>query len=234
MRSEVRRKLEMAARVRQFSRTHPSSEPGYATLLGSLEERLTRAEAIAARQHDGLASARSARAHRRELRRELHSQVLPHLIRVGVATGKNQPDLAKRFVLPSSNVTYKTYLTAATAMINLAETHRDILVSKGLTGSALEDLRRIVTEFEAATELARAGRIEHIGARTDLDVVTVELMEIVRVLDGINRYRFGKDPEAMAGWIAAKHVPGTPSSKTAPSLPTPATKPSTGDVAPAA
>ena len=137
-------------------------------------------------------------------------------------------------MLPSSNVTYKTYVTAATAMLNLAETHRDILVSKGLTGSALEDLRRIVTEFEAATELARAGRIQHIGARTDLDVVTGELAEIVRVLDGINRYRFGKDPEAMAEWLAAKRVPGTPSSRTAPSLPTPATKPSTGDVAPAA
>lgn len=234
MNTVVRRKLEMAARVRQFSQTHPSSEPGYATLLGSLEERLTRAEAIAARQHDGLASSRSARAHRRELRQELHSQVLPHLIRVGVATGKNQPDLAERFVLPSSSVTYKTYLTAATAMLNLAETHRDLLVSKGLTGSALEDLRRMVTEFDAATELARAGRIEHIGARIDLDVVTGELAEIVRVLDGINRYRFGKDPEAMAGWIAARHVPGTPSSRTASPPRTETTSPKPGDVAPAA
>lgn len=223
----------MAARVRQFSQTHPSSEPGYANLLGSLEERLTRAEAVAAMQHNGLASARSARARRRELRRELHSQVLPHLIRVGEAAVRNQPDLAKRFLLPSSSVTYKTYLTAATAMLNLAETHRDLMVSKGLTGSALEDLRRIVAEFDAATELARAGRIQHIGARTDLDVVTGELAEIVRVLDGVNRYRFGKDLEAMAGWLAAKHVPGS-SSRTAPSLPTPATKPSTGDVAPAA
>ena len=48
MRSAVRRKLEMAARVRQFSQTHPSSEPGYATLLGSLVDRLARAEVIAA------------------------------------------------------------------------------------------------------------------------------------------------------------------------------------------
>lgn len=234
MNTVVRRKLEMAARVRQFSQTHPSSEPGYATLLGSLEERLARAEAIAARQHDGLASSRSARARRRELRQELHSQVLPHLIRVGVATGKIQPDLAERFVLPSSSVTYKTYLTAATAMLNLAETHRDLLVSKGLTGSALEDLRRMVTEFDAATELARAGRIQHIGARTDLDVVAGELAEIVRVLDGINRYRFGKDPEAMAGWIAARHVPGTPSSRTASPPRTETTSPKPGDVAPAA
>ncbi len=98
---------------------------------------------------------------------------------------------------------------AAEFPLDLAETHRDLLVTKGLTGSALEDLRRLVSEFEAASESARAGRQEHIGARTDLAVVTGELMEVVRVLDGINRYRLGKDPEGMAEWLAAKRLPGT-------------------------
>ena len=32
-------------------------------------------------------------------------------------------------------------------------------------------------------------------------------MEEVRVLDGINRWRFGKDPEVMAEWQAARHLP---------------------------
>jgi hypothetical protein len=57
MRKGVRGKLEMAARVRQFSRAHPSEDPGYATVLGRFEERLTRAEAIVARQYNGLTSA---------------------------------------------------------------------------------------------------------------------------------------------------------------------------------
>jgi hypothetical protein len=167
-----------------------------------------------------------------ELRQELHSQVLPHLIRVGQAAAKGLPGLAARFVLPKGNATYKTYLTAATAMLNLAETQRELMVSKGLTGSALDDLRRIVAEFEAASDDARKGRIDHIGARTDLDVVSGEIMEIIRILDGINRYRFGKDPEGMAEWLAAKQIPATPTR--APSLRTEATKPKPGDVAPAA
>ena len=233
MRRVVRGKLEMAAGVRQFSRSHPSSEPSYVTLLGDLDTRLARAEVIAARQHDGLAVARNARARRKELRRELHSQVLPHLIRVGEAAAKDLPDLAERFMLPSSGVTYRTYLIAATAMLSLAETHRELLVSKGLTGTLLETLRRLVTEFDAVTELARSGRLEHIGAREDLDVMTGGLMEIVRVLDGINRFRFGKDPEVMAEWNAAKHIPGPRSSRT-PTPPVESTKPKPGDVAPAA
>ena len=50
----------------------PSEDSGYATVLGRFEERLTRAEAIVARQHNGLTSARSARARRAELRRVVH------------------------------------------------------------------------------------------------------------------------------------------------------------------
>ncbi len=232
MRSVVRVRLEAGARVLQFTRTHPSTEPGYVTLLGTLEASLTRAGEIATRQHDGLAIARGAKTRRMELRRELHVQVLPHLIRVGQAAAKNQPDLAKRFVLPSSSVTYKTYLTAATAMLNLAETQRDLLVSKGLTGSALEDLGRLVKEFETASNDARNARVQHIGARTDLDLVAGEIMEIIRILDGINRYRFGKDPEGMAEWNAAKQVPALPFRTPTP-RPEP-TPPKPGDVASAA
>ncbi len=32
-------------------------------------------------------------------------------------------------------------------------------------------------------------------------------MDDVRVLDGINRWRFAKDPEVMAEWEAARHLP---------------------------
>jgi hypothetical protein len=118
-------------------------------------------------------------------------------------------------------------------MLNLAEANRDLMVSKGLTAKALDDARALVEEFEAVTEAARTGRQDHIGARADLEVVTGQMMEIVRVLDGINRYRFGKDPEAMAEWNAAKHIPGRPSSR-APSPPPGPTTPKPGDVAPAA
>jgi hypothetical protein len=221
----------MAARAGVFTRAHPSSEPGYATLQAQLDERLARAGVIAARQHDGLAIARGARANRKELRVELHSQVLPHLIRVGQSAAKDRPELAARFVLPSQSLTYKSYLTAASAMLALADTQKDLLVTKGLTQSALEDLRRMVAEFDVATTTAQSGRLDHIGARADLEVVTGELMEIVRVLDGINRYRYGKDPEALAEWNAAKHLPPTPVSKTPPPSPT---SPKPGDVASAA
>jgi hypothetical protein len=41
-------------------------------------------------------------------------------------------------------------------------------------------------------------------------VITAELTEQVKLLDGITRYRFGKDVEMMAEWRAAKQMLGQP------------------------
>src|ERR1051326_6207218 len=72
----------------------------------------------------------------------------------------------------------------------------------------LEDVSRLVAEFDTASEAARVTRLEHIAARADLEAATTELMEQVKLLNGINRWRFGKDPKLLVEWNAAKHVAG--------------------------
>ena len=91
--------------------------------------------------------------------------------------------------------------------MSLAQAQQDALVSEGMSPTLLEQLDRMLTEFEAASEAARTARLEHIGARGDLEEVSAELMESVRVLDGHNRLRFGKEPELLVEWNAAKHLP---------------------------
>lgn len=71
----------------------------------------------------------------------------------------------------------------------------------------LENLTRMAGEFEAAAESVRAARLEHIGARADLEALTTELLGLVKVVDGMIRYGFGDNPEIMAEWKAAKAVP---------------------------
>ena len=65
--------------------------------------------------------------------------------------------------------------------------------------------------------------------------MTAELSKLAEVLDGINRWRFGKSPDLLVEWNAAKHVPGRHASR---ENPPPAgeggTPPSSGGVAPAA
>lgn len=233
MNAPVRRKLEMATRVRTFSRTHPSTEPTYTTVLGRLEERLAEAEAIATRQHEARVAARGARVHRKELRRIVHFQLLPYLVAVGNVAARSRTELATQFRLPNVSANNQAFLTAVNALVAAAEQQRDVLVAAGMAPALLEELQRMLAEFEVASEEARAKRLSHIGARADLQQIAGALMEEVRVLDGINRWRFGKDPEVMAEWNAARHLPSSaPAGQPANSKEV--TPPEAGRVAPAA
>ena len=217
MNTVVRRKLEMAARVREFTRARAASELGYPPALARLDELLTRADAIAGRQHQGRVAAQGARARRRELRRLLHTQLVHYLVAVGTYAGKNQAELAQQFRLPDSNSTNAAFLTSVKALVAAAESQRDLLVQRGMAVASLEQINRLVTEFEVASEAARTARRDHIGARADLDVITGQLMDEIKLLDGITRYRFGDDPEVMVEWKAARQVLGLPRTDVAPS-----------------
>lgn len=229
MNTEVRRKLEMAARVREFILAHSATESSYAPVLARLQDRLTRAGTIAARQHAGQVAARGARAHRRELRRVLHFQLLRYLTAVGSVAAKDRAELAEKFKLPHGNATNSSFLTSVKALIAVAAEQKDALVDAGMKPELLDDLGRMVGEFETTLETVRTARRDHIGARADLEKITAELVVQVKVLDGITRYRFGMDPEMMAEWNAVKRVPGKSSRVKDGVIP-----PSSGGVAPAA
>ena len=240
MNTDVRRKLEMAARVREFVRTHSATESSYAPALTRLEERLTRAEAIAARQHTGRTVAKGARDRRKELRHILHFQLLRYLTAVGSVAATSRADLAARFKLPHGNATNSSFVTSVKALIAVAEEQKELLVQEGMDAALLEDLKARVSEFEATLQTVLAARRDHIGARADLEVITAELLRVVKVLDGITRYRFGMNPEKMAEWKAVRQVLGvSPRGRAAPAAepgptPEPGSTSTPGDVAPAA
>jgi hypothetical protein len=52
------------------------------------------------------------------------------------------------------------------------------------------------------------GRRIHVGAAVEFDVVGGEAVEIVTVIDGLNRVRFAGDPDLMAAWKSASNVVG--------------------------
>jgi hypothetical protein len=232
MNKQIRRKLEMAERVHEFSRAHPSDEPGYVTLVARLEERLAHAQAVAGRQLTGLAAARGARVRREGLRKVLHSQLLRYLVAVGNVAARSHPGLEARFKLPPHKGSNQDFLTSVKVLLAAAESERELLVSEGMSTRLLEDVRRMVDEFEAVSESVRTGRRNHIGASAELDVIADQVLNQVRVLDGFNRYRFGKEPELLVAWNAVRHVQtagrsaARPDSDAAPGTP--------GSIAPAA
>lgn len=231
----VRRKLAMAARVRDFARAHPFGEPSYAQWLERLEERLARADTLAAQQRDGLIAARGAVFRRGNLRRKIRTEMLPHLVRVGeVLAARERPELIGRFRQLSASEPDRTFLTAAKAMHAEAQAAKDAFVRLGLADALLGQLGQALTEFESMVAEFNASRREHIGARAELEAVMKDIGEVVRVLDGLNRYRFGSDPNLLAVWNAARDVFGPFRVKPVEGTPGDGASPPTGGVAPAA
>lgn len=239
MQRVVGSKLEMAVRVRDFVRAHPFSDPTHAALGTRLEEAVTKAQALAVREQTGRLDASAAIRHRRTLRRDLQRELVRYVARVGEVAAHEHPELVGRFKAPGGSVRNATFLARAWDLLELAKANQELLGSHGLAGGQLDDLAGALTRFEAATEQANSGRRAHVGARADLLSVTGEVMELVRLLEVLNRMRFRADPDALAAWESARNVvaPGRRPEEPTPAptpAPAPTTPPAEGDLGKAA
>jgi hypothetical protein len=217
MNAVLRRRFEMAARVRDFLRAH-RTEGAEATAQTRLEELLTRAEALAAQQRAGVVATRASTGKRAEVRRALQSKLLRYLAAVGAVAAKQNAELAAEFRLPETRATNLAFLTLARGMLEKATAQKDLLVSRGMSETLLTDLAAGVAEFEKTLEATRAGRREHVGASADLWAVASEIAQQVRLLDGLVRYRFGDNTELMGAWASARNVVGPFRSKAEPGV----------------
>ena len=208
MRAQLRRRLEMAERVRDFLRAHATDGVGQGLGLAKLEELLARAQVLAEQQAVGVARTRRATKHRQEVKRALQRKILRYLRVVGQVAAKLNGELANEFPLPPSNATNVALLTAARATLEKATARKDVLVTLGMSQKVLEDLAKAVGEFERTLEASRAGRREHVGASADLEAIVAAVGEQVKLLDGVVQYQFGEDAELMGAWASARNVVG--------------------------
>jgi len=216
MNAQLRRRLEMAGRVREFLRAHKTDGVGEGLGLAKLEELIQRAEVLASQQRAGLVTALSTSKHRKTLRRALQSKLLLYLRAVGAVAAKENAELAVQFQVPPTNASQQALVTMARGMLEKATLHKDVLVKGGMAEQLLGDLAGTIGEFEQTIEATRASRREHVGATADLLAVAAEIAEQVKVLDGLVRYRFGDSAELMGAWASTRNVLGPFKTKNAP------------------
>ena len=221
----------MGARALEFGHAHPLESPGYAATMVRLEERLGRADMLAGQQRDGILAVRAATLHKRELVGKMRRAHLTHLARIAEEAASELPELPQKFQLKPGKGSYRAFRTAARGMQIEAQGLRQELVKHGLVEPLLDDLGRLLDEFDAVVERGQEARRVHVGASAQLRVVADEVVRLVKALGGLNRYRFEKDPDLLAQWesassvVADRRVPGeTPVGEV----------PGAGDVRPAA
>ena len=208
MNTVTRVKLDMAARVRDFIRAHPTEASEEGIALARLEELLARGDALADQQRAGFLAVRTSTLKRQELRHRLQHTLLRYLVSVGTVAARGNAALLTEFKRLDGSMNHRAFLSAVRGMLAKAETFREGLIEKGMSPSLLEDLQVAVTELGGTLEASREGRRDHVGASAELRAIGQELVEATDILDGLVRYRFGEDTELMAAWASARNVFG--------------------------
>ena len=198
----------MGMHARDFNRSNPSADANHASVLEQLDGTIRQMEALAAQQVTGVVSKGSSTVRRRELRRRLHDGLLRHLVTVANAAADEEPELTREFRMPAGNASHMAYRTVARTLLEKGVAQRELLLKHGLGETLLDDLRAAVDELDASIEETVESKQRHILARRRLRTLSDEVMRLVGVLDGINRYRFAREPELLAAWERAKHVVG--------------------------
>jgi hypothetical protein len=155
MKSLIRRKLEMAARVGEFSRAHVGTEPGLGPALARLDERLTYAQAIESRLHEGLDAVSAARTRRMELRR--------------VAKGPIGDTLAAEFqaAAEAMRTARRDFFRAREGLEAICiDLMALVKLIGGITGYRFGNDREVMAEWRAARHIPRAPRIVDSGRTT--------------------------------------------------------------------
>ena len=114
-----------------------------------------------------------------------------------------------------------------------AQNQKELLVKHGLADTVLDSLVQSLDQFDQAVEQGTEGRRAHVGASAELDAVADEIVQIVKVMNGLNRFRFASNAESLASWESASNTFG-PVHPAADKPASPDSPPAGGDVRPAA
>jgi tRNA(Ile2) C34 agmatinyltransferase TiaS len=112
--------------------------------------------------------------------------------------------------MPKGHETNETFRTLARRLLEQGQAEEEVLAKHGLADKLLEDLAAAVEEFDGSVTQSNEGRRGHVGAVAALQAVSDEVMRLVEMLDGLNRYRFGGKAEMIAAWESARNVVAGP------------------------
>lgn len=89
----------------------------------------------------------------------------------------------------------------------------------GLAETLLDDLVKSMGQFDRAVEQSSDARRIHVSASAELDAIGDETVQLVQVMDTLNRSRFAAAVEVLAEWESVSNVFGPVRSAEKPATP---------------
>jgi hypothetical protein len=232
----MRKHLERALRVADFTRQHPSELPGYQDALARLEDRLAQISVVLQEEIGSRRGVKAAIAERLELRAQLAAELQ---MVAGIARTAGRESVGTPIVLryPGPQRNQVQFLNGARQVVARAAAEEELLTRFGLPAGHLTSMASGLDTFAALLRQRDEASRGHVGARARLHALARELKAVVDQMDSINRFRFRKEPAMLAMWrttrdlrVGTRKAAGaTPAAEQPLALP-----PATPDVRPAA
>lgn len=205
MDADTRRRIEMGQRIFEFSCQHPADDPGHRAAVERLALQLEQARLSQAREVSGRKHEAGAIAHRDAVRASIHLDLvlLASLSRMAHRDGREGispigiPQLKDNLVL---------FNTIARVAEQFGKDGREALREYGPIDELLARLGASLDQFESLEGLKNRSLNAHVGAHSGLRALGMEIVQLARHLDCLNRHRFQGQTELLAAWKSARNV----------------------------
>jgi hypothetical protein len=206
MNSNLRLKVAMAVRVRDFLRANPFGYDPADQVAARFVEKVGRAQELLTQENQGDEAARKSVRHRRGLRQQMTRLPLRHVLKIAKSVSAVHPDVASGRRRPGLYKNEEAFQAGVRAIVQEAQANRELFLQHGLSEESLVELDELLKTYEASISETNAGRRAHTGARAELRAVSRELMRMLQQLDGIVLYRYRDKPSLVGAWDSARNI----------------------------
>jgi hypothetical protein len=201
-------KYQMGVGAYELSAQHPMADPEGVEAVNRLQGLLQQFRQLAAEQHEAAVTGRAIVQRQGEIRLVVARDHLPHMASVGRLAARDLPELVRTFS-PRRIKSNLQFRTVTGTMVEAARANQDVLRKHGLSVTLLDDLEKGLAEYDALSEGLHRHQTSRTGATVDLHRVAKDIVAVVKVIDGHNRFRWRDDARMLAAWRQASSIRAT-------------------------
>lgn len=202
MDTRSRKQIERASRVIVFAREHRSEVAAEVVAVSRLEERLTRAEAVAQGARASQLAEQEAIVERTALRSAIADRL--HLLAViARSAGAESPGTPIVIQFPGPRHNQVEFANGARQAVAAATEREEVLVKYGLPAGFLAELTGMLDAFGQFLNARDEAGQAKVAARRELRMVLQEIRLAIQQLHASFRLRFRDDPGVLRAWATA-------------------------------
>lgn len=197
--------FDAGGRVAQFQLDHPNPAPAAQAAVQALATLVAEGRSLLDQQQRSGLAVELAVDTKADLRRAIITDT-QDLARIATVAALRQPEVAFTMEPPTGNSGQVRFLSMARVVLETATAHQALLETYGMAEGTLDALGAAIGRFETLVSGQATSRTERVGAVAQLQVLSKEIILVLRQLDAMERRRLRGNAELLAAWKNARDI----------------------------